>query len=522
MPGRHELLRAARPDGRALVLSLNFPADSESDLEFCAAHELADGSGAEQAGLVRLPGSAVVLLLERLKAEVAQSPSRDPEAALVEGVTALISREDPDLWTICRTITAWCDRAGASHELMAVDHSGKVRRLSRKHFFLWNSGAAATGGRVSTLAVRFRPGHAADQSGLVFCEEYRSVGDPDYEYTTSMGYSSLADLAALLRDKAELPDAEDRSPEDTFIASVAALVMRGELGTGLGQAGSRDRLAAWCAEAGIAHLTGGTHRRETLLVDAAAVDGHTLELTLTFWAPYRHVLFVESRMPLDGSSDGFQFEVKTSHESVEPLVDRLESSLGASPAPFGTDLDDRLVACLIAMVDRGELGRGLRPGENRDRVADWYAGLGLPSEKLSFGPKREVNLVREYRERTDSIFSLSLTFHSDWRSRGISFSERYDYLARAGDAGREYAYSTCAPYDSLETLVSFFESRLGTTQTAPDDRPEDRLVSCFATLVERGELSAELAIKENHERVAAWYAEAGVPVDTESWSWFND
>ncbi|HEX3733275.1 MAG TPA: hypothetical protein VHU91_10180, partial [Mycobacteriales bacterium] len=378
MPGRHELLRAARPDGRVLVLSLNFPADSDSDLEFRAAHERADGSGAEQAGLVRLPGSAVAFLLERLKGEVAQSPSRDPESVLVEGVTALISREDPDLWTICHTITAWCDRAGASHELVAVDHAGKIRRLSRKHFFLWNSGAAA-GGRVSTLAVRFRPGHAADQSGLIFGEEYRSVDDPDYEYTTSMGYSSLAGLAALLRDKAGLPAAEDPDPEDIFIAAVAALVTRDELGAGLGQAGSRDRLAAWCAEAGIAHLTGGTHRRETLLVDTAPVDGYSLELTLTLWAPYRHILFVESRMPVDGSSDGFQFEIKASHDSVEPLVTHLESRLGASPTPLGIDLDDRLVACLAAMVDRGELGRGLRPGESRDRVAGWYAELGLPS-----------------------------------------------------------------------------------------------------------------------------------------------
>lgn len=81
------------------------------------------------------------------------------------------------------------------------------------------------------------------------------------------------------------------------------------------------------------------------------------------------------------------------------------------------------------------------------------------------------------------------------------------------DPDREYAYTIYAPYDSLQTLVAFFEKSPGQGTLT------DRLVGCFAALIEQGQLDGELPLREIHLRVARWFEQAGVP--TETWAWIN-
>jgi hypothetical protein len=133
--------------------------------------------------------------------------------------------------------------------------------------------------------------------------------------------------------------------------------------------------------------------------------------------------------------------------------------------------------------------------------------------------RREV-LLRVRRQSTDCIFKLQLLMAADDARVGIAFWENYDYLARPGDAGREYGYGTRTPYASLAALAAYFEAKVG-REPVDTESLEDRLAAAMRELVDRGELGDELGLRENRDRVAAWFEEAGAPVTPDTWVWFD-
>jgi hypothetical protein len=154
--------------------------------------------------------------------------------------------------------------------------------------------------------------------------------------------------------------------------------------------------------------------------------------------------------------------------------------------------------------------------EVRDRVAGWLAEAGILFQ--SYGSEWQTTLLRVHRQRNDCVFSLRVTLDPERGAEGIRFTEFYDYLPLADDPGREYGYTVHAPYESLPALVDFLDDHLGQTGTGS---PQSRLIESFSTLISRGELGDNLPLRENHLRVARWFEAAGVPADTETWSWIN-
>ncbi|WP_283139649.1 hypothetical protein [Rhizohabitans arisaemae] len=133
---------------------------------------------------------------------------------------------------------------------------------------------------------------------------------------------------------------------------------------------------------------------------------------------------------------------------------------------------------------------------------------------------RSKTLLSSHRREAGRYFDLRLHVNPDDARRGISFEEEYEYMSRPGDGGGEYRYVVHTPYSSLPALVRFFESRTGRV-AEPSEDLEDRLTACMALLVERGDLEDGIAIKENRDRVAGWFTEAGVPTESDESHWFS-
>jgi hypothetical protein len=75
------------------------------------------------------------------------------------------------------------------------------------------------------------------------------------------------------------------------------------------------------------------------------------------------------------------------------------------------------------------------------------------------GLARTETILKCYRPGTDCLFELVLTMDASAPAEhGIVFRENYEYLPRAGDAGREYSYSVTTAYTSLPALVAHFET----------------------------------------------------------------
>lgn len=421
------------------------------------------------------------------------------------------------LWSIRDSIARWFHKAGLSHEWINVE-GDEPQRVDREHVFLRVPQQGTNRSVMFSLDFRTR---GVDEDRFTFAEEYRAPEELlGYSYLVSMPYSELPVLAAHLAELFQ-PAGRPADPEELLVRSLEQAIARGELDPTAGQAAARDQVNRWRAAAGVAstHDGGGNDRRQTLLQlpldrgSAAATGGRLVTVSFSIGSYNKQLRFYESYGVADETYRDGLYQLEIPWSSAGALLSWLENRVGEQAE--GLSVDDRLVRAFEVLAERGELAPG-RPMAVRDRVAGWLTAARV--EFKSWGNDWKETLLKVHRDSTDCIFTLTLTLDATDAGKGIRFAEHYDYLPTTGDAGREYAYSVHTAYSSAEALADFFDERFG---RPTDGTPSDRLIANFAELVGRGELSDGLPLEENKDRVAGWFTEAGVPVETEKWSWFN-
>ena len=338
------------------------------------------------------------------------------------------------------------------------------------------------------------------QGTFVFEEEY---SEPANSYTVWFMADGVPALDEYLERRLDWSPAGD--PAERLVHCLEELISRGELNRQGGRSALREQVFAWCEEAGLAPKRSGVSRREVVLARGML----TVEVTVD--STSRQVIFQECHGPVDQRSGLYQIHL--AHTSIDALIALLETKSG-QPSEGDGDSQNRLFAAFKAVSH--ELAPGDQPMQIRDRVAGWLAEAGIPFQ--SYGSEWQTTLLRVHRQRNDCVFSLRVTLDPERGTEGIRFTEFYDYLPLADDPGREYGYTVHAPYESLATLVDFLDDYLGRSGTGS---PQARLIDSFGALISRGELGDDLPLRENHLQVARWFEAAGVPADTETWSWIN-
>ncbi|MFI5709633.1 hypothetical protein [Kribbella sp. NPDC051620] len=415
-----------------------------------------------------------------------------------------------DLWSIRDAVGRWFHKAGLSHEWIEVE-GGAHRRIEREHVLLRVPQAGTD--RSVMYSIDFRT-VGRDNDHFTFTEEYRAPDEVlGYTYTVPMAYGDLPVLAAYLAEQLGIAD-EPADPEDLLIRCLEEAIAGGRLDPGAGQATARDQVARWRAAAGVEWAEGppGYDRREVLLQQPRGGD-RLVTVSLSIGSYNKQLRFEESYGVSDQTYRDGHYQVEIPWTAAETLLGWLEARVGEQAE--GLSVDDRLVRAFGVLAERGELAPG-RPMAVRDRVAGWLTAAGV--EFKSWGHDWKETLLSVYRERTNCIFTLKLTLDATDEKAGIHFSEHYDYLPGSADTGREYAYSVQTPFGSAEALVEYFDQRLGQPTSGT---LSERLVASFAAVTARGELADHLPLEENRDRVARWFTEAGVPLKTEKWSWFN-
>lgn len=521
------------------------------------------------------PGSLDALLaeLERLVAPVAPPVSAPVPAPVDAGdrqerfaacLAIMIERGelgDLPFRQNCEQIAEWCSNAGVEYEQLFVPPTsaeadgGRQQAITRQYRWVCLHRAVRTSGYTRTLVSAFSPGTESppeSRFGVRFMERYECPGGPEkpYEFGVDAAYASLPALVSVMERRAGLAVAADvpsahsegdevgRELEDRLVKAYATLIAHGRFGDELRPGEIRDEVVSWWAEAGIPlKHEGGSRHCELVSVSRPEAD-QVFTLALEFWInmPAAHIAFEEEYRLRDDPDDSCSYEVQAPLASLDALVAYFEQHLGIGiVADAALDPQDRLIACFEALVARGELGDALARQENRARVAAWFAEAG--AQVTMFGFDRGETLLRVYRSNSDCVFKLRLSIDRGDYKPGIRFDEFYDYLPRYGDDGREYAYSVRTGLSSLGRLVRFFGARLDEPASTPekpaelgggagdryvpDHQLEDRLVRHFRQLVARGELGDTLPLRENRDRVAAWFDEAGVSAEPDDWSWFN-
>lgn len=500
------------------------------------------------------PGSLDALLteLERLVAPVAApAPAPAPASAsaweerFAACLSALIERGelgDVPIRHNCDRVAEWCRSAGAEYEHLFVPsaleqaHGGTQQAVTRTHRWVCLRRAVRSSGYTRTLVLALWPGTEASPEsrfGVRFTERYERPGETEkpYEFGVDAAYASLTALVPLMERRAGItvasgmqPIQPDRALEDRLVKAFAELIAHGEFGDEMRPGQIRDEVMSWWTGAGIPLKPEGYNRHCELVSVSRPEAGDVFMLALRFWInmPATHLSFVEGYRSQDDPEDTCSYEVQTPLASLDALVAFFEQHTGIVADP-ALDPQDRLIACFQALVARGELGDALSRQENRARVAAWFAQAGAQVKEIGF--ERRETLLRVYRTGTDCVFKLTLSIDRGDYKPGIRFTEFYDYLPRRGDEGREYAYSVHTGLSSLDRLVRFFGARLDEPASTIDDTPdhhlEDRLVRHFRQLVARGELGDALPLRENRDRVTAWFHEAGAPTEPDDWSWIN-
>ncbi|MEV6492082.1 hypothetical protein AB0M20_26205, partial [Actinoplanes sp. NPDC051633] len=290
-------------------------------------------------------------------------------------------------------------------------------------------------------------------------------------------------------------------------AKLKTLVAGGELGVHLPFRESRDRVYRRYAKA---RRLGSIRRHQ--LTDrggdlSLAVTTTTLDDAPTI--EFQQMLFVRGAEPERSA-------VRAPLSWMGELVTFLEHRLGR---PEGPHTEDELFACFTELIGGEELGVAAGP-ESAEAVARLFAEAGAP---YVLSAERKHTLLSTYREATGCDFSLSLTVEIQRRPGdavlvGLLFTEYYDYSARPGDSGREYGYSARLEPSPVDLVLSGLERRLGWTP-APGE-PDERVVACFRAMLDNGDLSAALPLKENRDRAATVLKAVGT-VKTDSSVWVN-
>jgi hypothetical protein len=126
-------------------------------------------------------------------------------------------------------------------------------------------------------------------------------------------------------------------------------------------------------------------------------------------------------------------------------------------------------------------------------------------------------VCRKFRPDVGCDFVLLLSFDAGPDDTEISLTELYEYSARPGDAGREYAYSILVPGRDLDRLVMVVTGRCDRPAGADDSRAV--LLESFRTLVESGVLGAHLDLEDNIGTLRYWLDGAGIAHREDRWAW---
>jgi hypothetical protein len=311
---------------------------------------------------------------------------------------------------------------------------------------------------------------------------------------------------------------------ERLAAAITVLTERGELRPQRRAGANRDRLADWCTRAGIRFETvwfDGRDRQRIHcghpLFQVLERNGHERTALLQVSSgPAAHdsvfdVRFIEVYEKPDGHPDDidsrFTYEVSISYTSIDPLTDLLERR-GLPRPDVRLGPQERLIADFTALVEREELGAHLPPRANRDLVAGWCRDAGV---RHRLGGARRHELLRA--EHVDgSTLALTLRFCAASRVPTVSFEEGHPMGATHE---RHLDHRVDAPLNAVDDLVAFFERRLGLPDAANAAAPtatgwlDDRLIACFEALVAAGDLGDHLPRRENRDRVARWFTEAG-------------
>jgi hypothetical protein len=420
-------------------------------------------------------------------------------------------------------VAAWYTELGVAHELAEQFRGDRPMTRIRRYVLSRTRPPGEGVARTLWLELSAEYGRAGT---IQFHESYKPHdGEPFVHSVAVDDYSALDRAVAAIEARA---GARGADLEAQLVAAFANRIERGELGDGLPYRQNRDRVRAWWEEAGLTCRIEGRNYRQKLFDAVRLPDGDGLFLEVSSrtaegaaTVDFHQLYFAKG----DFDREAIRTSVVTPLSSLEGLVSYFEGR--AVPQPT----EQRLVACLASLVERGELGAplpgGLSADGNAERVATWYAEAGQPYE---IRRERTYRLLRVYRRGTDCNFTLSLSLNTRtaYGSGGsapvqftaATFREYYDYLPQGGDAGREYGYSAAIPELPAVELAERFEDRLGVPPPA-DAHLDERLVACFAELVARGELADGLPIEANRDRIAELVTAIGLPVRTDSSHWIN-
>jgi hypothetical protein len=437
----------------------------------------------------------------------------DVVARLAAAVEALTERGDLRAGPTWR-IDDHCRRAAVPSERWQID--GPAHRQIFRNAPLFQT--TEVNGYLRTMSIRVSPAPGGNFD-VVLTENFADPGGGGFHHELSFAYRSLVALADLVGPRVgDLPEALP----DRAVALFTGLVAGGELGPHLAPDANTRLVIGWCREVDASFSLGGRCRSHEILGAERTGDQAALVLAVSWPFPYDAppvIRFTEGYRTGEELRPGdTTYAVTVPLDGIATLVEHAERELGLAPAPGWWD--DRLIACLDALAERGELAAGLPHQANRARLAALVRDAGLQPTVTGFN--RREKLLAVHRPATNCRFELSLVLDEQARAdKGIRFAEDYDYYPQAGDPGREYGYHVYAPYEALERLVAYFERLLAVAAPPPPATLDDRLVACFRALVARGELTGEMPLQAAAERVDGWFAEAGAPHRRDTWVWID-
>ena len=522
---RYELVAELRDDGDGLAVVL--------------VDRVAAEPAAAPGRSISVPFAALDTLVPYIEWRLGLAHPRtpgDPElmARYVAGLTMVAGQEQSEVSPVSGLYHGWFDRivdwyteAGVSHqEIGDWEHSGTG--LIRREVLV--RVRPAGDGYDRTLYVEIVSGKPRQPDRMLFHESYRLAGADAkaFQHTVEVRFSVLDPLVAVLEERlgGPVPESGD-DPSRRLIAAFTALCERGELGEHLPYRRNRDRVHSWYAAAGMTcRLFGSTDWRDLIGV-AALPTGDRLSLqvgTIAYEKPA--VEFRQFFFPRGPVFKTIESTVRIPLGSLDGLVAFLERRLHL---PAGPGTEDRLFACLTALVERGDLGiapaDGSAPPENAALVARLSTEAGIPCE---FADKSTHTLLATYQESVACHLVLQLTVDTRTvvaaagappaRLVALEFDERHDYPRLADDPGREYVYSATLAPTPIQPLVVALERRLRVEARSPD--LGERLVDCFRALVDRDELTGDLPLEANRDRVAAILRDLG-ELTTDSSVWVN-